>query len=130
MDMSTVNDTPGHAAANAALMEQILSEAKKVVVGKYRFLECALGLLLLQDAESGEQLLDTADKQFRRRFAEEVARRDEGVMKAIADAGMDVLELSPGDELVEAILRYVDLWKTRLRLGRGRAMPAHLISAP
>ena len=86
-----------------------------------------IGLLAFQDAETGEQLfVDTTDKRFRRRFAAEAARTEETVMDGFADAGMDVLELSTGDDLVDAILRFADLRKTQSRLNGGSAMPSHL----
>jgi uncharacterized protein (DUF58 family) len=86
-----------------------------------------IGLLAFQDAETGEQLfVDTTDKRFRRRFAAEAARTEEAVMDGFADAGMDVLELSTGDDLVDAILRFADLRKTQSRLNGGSTMPSHL----
>lgn len=66
-----------------------------------------LGLLVFQDAESGEQLtVDTNDRGFRRRFVTEAARAEEAAMSAFADAGMDVLELSTDDDLLDAVLRF------------------------
>ncbi|HLS54839.1 MAG TPA: DUF58 domain-containing protein, partial [Zeimonas sp.] len=41
-------------------------------------------------------------------------------------AGVDVLELSTGDDLVDAILRFADLRKRRSRLAAGGGLPAHL----
>ena len=71
-----------------------------------------IGLLVFQDAESGEQMLvDTNDRGFRRRFAAEAARSEEALTSAFAEAGMDVLELSTGDDLVDAILRFADMRK-------------------
>jgi uncharacterized protein (DUF58 family) len=96
-------------------------------------LEAALpdiGLLPFQDAESGEQLfVDTSDRGFRRRFAREAERTEEALMDAFAEAGMDVLELSTGDDLVEAILRFADLRRGRARRGGGGAMPPTPISS-
>ena len=86
-----------------------------------------IGLLAFQDAETGEQLfVDTTDKRFRRRFAAEAARTEEAVMDGVADAVMDGLELSTGDDLVDAILRFADLRKTQSRLNGGSTMPSHL----
>lgn len=82
-----------------------------------------LGLLAFQDAETGEQLVvDTNDRGFRRRFAAQAKQMEEAVMTAFAEAGMDVLELSTGDDLVDAILRFAGLRKGRNRSG-GSAMP-------
>jgi uncharacterized protein (DUF58 family) len=86
-----------------------------------------IGLLAFQDAETGEQMLvDTDDKRFRRRFAAEAARAEEFMVNAFAEAGMDVLELSTGDDLVDAILRFADLRRTQQRLNSGGSMPSHL----
>jgi hypothetical protein len=81
----------------------------------------------MQDAETGEQLfVDTHDRAFRRRF-EQVARRREGALReAFAEAGVDVLELSTDDDLVDAILRFADLRKRRSRLAAAGGLPAHL----
>ncbi len=85
-----------------------------------------LGLVVVQDAETGEQLfVDTHDRAFRRRFAGAAARREAALRAAFGDAGVDVLELSTDDDLVEAILRFADLRKRRGRLAAGGAMPDH-----
>jgi uncharacterized protein (DUF58 family) len=86
-----------------------------------------IGLLVFQDAETGEQLfVDTNDKGFRRRFANTAARGEEELVDAFTDAGMDVLELSTHDDLVDAILRFADMRKTRGRMVGGGAVPTHL----
>lgn len=85
-----------------------------------------LGLVVVQDAETGEQVLvDTHDGGFRRRFAAAAARRERALRLAFADAGVDALELSTDDDLLDAILRFADLRKRRSRLATG-ALPAHL----
>jgi uncharacterized protein (DUF58 family) len=86
-----------------------------------------LGLLVVQDAETGEQLfVDTHDRAFRTRFAAAAARRETALRAAFADAGVDALELSTDDDLVDTILRFADLRKRRSRLAGGGALPAHL----
>ena len=68
-----------------------------------------LGLVVMQDAETGEQLfVDTHDRAFRRRFEQVAARREKALLETFARAGVDVLELSTGDDLVDAILRFAD----------------------
>jgi uncharacterized protein (DUF58 family) len=75
-------------------------------------------MVYVQDAETGEQLfLDTGDPRFRRRFAEEAARRDEEIREAFADAGVDTLELSTEDDLVASIVHFAELRKGRGRTG-------------
>ena len=79
-----------------------------------------VGMLLFQDAETGEQLfVDTVDKGFRRRFVAAAARNEEAQMEAFAAAGLDVLELSTSDDLVDAVLRFAHMRKVQSRLGGG-----------
>ncbi|MCM2252117.1 MAG: DUF58 domain-containing protein [Ramlibacter sp.] len=85
-----------------------------------------LGLLTMRDCETGEQLLvDTHDKGFRKRFARIAAQREAELREAFARAAVDALELSTDGELVEAVVRFADMRKRRLRLASG-SMPAHL----
>jgi len=86
-----------------------------------------LGLLTIRDSETGEQLLvDTHDAGFRRRFARIAAQREAELREAFVKAGVDALELSTDGELVEAVLRFTQLRKRRVRLAAGGALPAHL----
>jgi uncharacterized protein (DUF58 family) len=72
------------------------------------------GVLVLQDAETGEQLtVDTSDPAFRRRFGEVVAARDAQVRSAIRRAGVDHYDLSTDDDLVRVLLRMVTMRKRR-----------------
>ncbi len=50
-----------------------------------------IGLMLMQDAETGEQLfVDTGDKRFRDRFAQAAARREEALLAALTQAGVEI----------------------------------------
>src|SRR5512143_2897752 len=63
-----------------------------------------LGLLVVQDAETGEQLfIDSHDRGFRRRFAAAAEKREAALRTAFRVAGVDTLELSTDDDLVDAI---------------------------
>ena len=85
-----------------------------------------LGLLVIQDAETGEQLfVDTHDAGFRKRFAAAAARREKELRAALSRAGVDALELATDDDLVDAILRFADLRKRRSQLAAG-GLPQHL----
>lgn len=85
-----------------------------------------IGLVTMRDAETGEQLLvDTHDAGFRRRFAEAAQQREDALLAAFAQAGVDTLELATDDDLLDAILRFADLRRQRSRLATGGA-PAHL----
>jgi len=86
-----------------------------------------LGLVVMQDAETGEQLfVDTHDRAFRRRFEQVAERREQALRAGFARAGIDVLELSTSDDLVDAVLRFADLRKRRSRLVAGGGLPVHL----
>ena len=86
-----------------------------------------LGLLLMRDAETGEQLfVDTHDRAFRKRFSALAEGREKELRSAFRQAGVDALELSTNDDLVDAILRFADLRKRRSQLAAGGSLPKHL----
>ena len=86
-----------------------------------------LGLVTLQDAETGEQLfVDTHDRKFRERFVLAADRRERELRGAFSRAGVDALELSTDDNLVDAIMRFADLRKRRATLAAGGSLPKHL----
>jgi len=77
-----------------------------------------IGLLSFQDAESGEQVfVDTTDTGFRRRFASAAGSWEDDMMDAFARAGMDVLELSTDDDLLDAVRRFVGMRRAQARSG-------------
>ena len=104
-----------------------------VAVRLYDPLEQALpdlGMMLVEDAETGEQLfVDTHDRRFRRRFADIAARRERALRQGLATAGVDTLELSTADDLAEALMRFADLRKRRARASSSARLPAHLAAA-
>lgn len=66
-----------------------------------------LGMVVMEDAETGEQLfVDTHDRRFRQRFFDAAQRREAELKQAFKRAGVDVLPLSTGEDLVKAILRF------------------------
>jgi uncharacterized protein (DUF58 family) len=86
-----------------------------------------LGLLMMRDAETGEQLfVDTHDRSFRKRFAALAERRERELRSTLGQAGVDTLELSTDDDLIDAILRFADLRKRRSQLAGGGGLPQHL----
>ncbi|QDF98284.1 DUF58 domain-containing protein [Azoarcus sp. DD4] len=86
-----------------------------------------LGMLVFEDAETGEQLLvDTHDRVFRERFTAQAEQREAGLRAAFADAGVDALELSTGDDLIDALLRFAELRRWRSRVVGGGSLPGHL----
>jgi uncharacterized protein (DUF58 family) len=73
-----------------------------------------LGLLVFQDAETGEQLfVDTHDGSFRKRFMDAAEQRELAVRTSLVNAGVDTLELSTGADLVDTVLRFADLRKRK-----------------
>jgi uncharacterized protein (DUF58 family) len=109
-----------------ASLAQLAQRHEIVAVRLYDPLESALpdlGLLVFRDAETGEQVLvDTHDKTFRKRFAAAAQRRETRIRRAFSDAGVDCLELSTDDDLVDSIRRFAELRKRRSRTaGSGTA---------
>jgi uncharacterized protein (DUF58 family) len=73
-----------------------------------------IGPVIMEDAETGEQLyIDTHDKKIRARFAESAQRREAILNEAFKHAGVDALSLSTNDDLVRAIVRFATLRRQR-----------------
>ena len=104
-----------------------------VAVRLYDPLEMALpdiGLMVVEDAETGEQVfVDTHDRGFRRRFAAIAVRRERELRAALAAAGVDALELATVDDLADALMRFAELRKRRVQALSGKPLPAHLRAA-
>ncbi|MCE1194674.1 MAG: DUF58 domain-containing protein [Acidovorax sp.] len=78
-----------------------------------------VGMVTLRDAETGEQLpVDTHDAAFRHRFARLAAEREAALRESLARAGADTLELRTDDDLLDALLRFMDLRQRRVRTAR------------
>jgi uncharacterized protein (DUF58 family) len=72
------------------------------------------GLIAVEDAETGEQLLvDTGDPEFRRRFYEAAERRESQLSEKLKRAGVDLYSISTEENLVNAIIRMAALRKRR-----------------
>jgi uncharacterized protein (DUF58 family) len=66
-----------------------------------------IGPIIMEDAETGEQLyVDTRDRKFRQRFAEAARRREAAVAESLQRAGVSTLPLATDDDLVRAIVRF------------------------
>ena len=73
-----------------------------------------VGPLVMEDAETGEQLyVDTHDKGFRRRFREAADRREATLADAFKRSGVDAVSLSTDEDVVAAIVRMATLRKRR-----------------
>ena len=76
-----------------------------------------IGLVIMEDAETGEQLyVDTHDRSFRARFAAAARQREAELDQTFKHAGMDMLSLSTEEDLVRAIVRFATLRQRRRRL--------------
>lgn len=73
-----------------------------------------IGPVLIEDAETGEQLyVDTHDRTFRQRFRELAEEREGRLKDAFRRAGVDALSLSTEEDLVRAIVRFAALRRKR-----------------
>jgi uncharacterized protein (DUF58 family) len=83
------------------------------------------GLLVIEDAETGEQLhVDTSNPEFRRRFLEAAKRREQLLQERLKTAGVDLYSVSTEEDLARALVRMASLRKRRRRLAgpeRGRS---------
>jgi uncharacterized protein (DUF58 family) len=76
-----------------------------------------VGLVTVQDAETGEQLfIDAADPAFRERYARFAQDQEAALLNGLAASGADVLELATDDDLLAALMRFADLRRQRARL--------------
>jgi uncharacterized protein (DUF58 family) len=91
-------------------------------------LEMALpdvGLVTVQDAETGEQLfIDASDPAFRQRYAAIAEAREAALIDSLSRSGADVLELATDDDLLQALMRFADLRRQRARLKVPLRFPA------
>lgn len=75
-----------------------------------------LGLVTFQDAESGEQLfVDTHDQNFRTRFALAAQAHQNRLRSTFETAGVDVVELSTEDDVLDAMIGFAAMRKQTLR---------------
>jgi len=73
-----------------------------------------IGPIIMEDAETGEQLyVDTHDKRFRQRFQEASRRREAEMNEAFKHAGVDAMSLSTEEDMVRAIIRFATLRQQR-----------------
>lgn len=107
----------------AATLKNLSHRHEVVGVRLYDPLELALpdlGMVVMQDSETGEQLfVDTHDAGFRRRFEAQSQALEGALQDAFAEAGVDAFELATDEPLADAIIRFSELRKMRSRLGAG-----------
>jgi uncharacterized protein (DUF58 family) len=84
-----------------------------------------VGLVTVQDAETGEQLfIDASDPAFRQRYAAIAEEREAALIDSLSRSGADVLELATDDDLLQALMRFADLRRQRARLKVPLRFPA------
>ena len=87
-----------------------------------------VGPIILEDAETGEQLyVDTGDPGFRRRFEAAAEDREAAIGEAFRRAGVDAVSLSTDEDLVRAIVRMAALRRRRRRVGMTFVWPQALL---
>ncbi len=75
-----------------------------------------VGPIIMQDAETGEQLyVDTHDKKFRQRFRDAAQRREAALTAGFKHAGVDAFAISTEEDLVRAIIRFAERRERRQR---------------
>jgi uncharacterized protein (DUF58 family) len=86
-----------------------------------------VGLVTVEDAETGEQLfIDAADPAFRERYAAIAEQQETELFDALGRSGADVIELATDDDLLQSLLRLSDLRRLRAREGAPRRGPVTL----
>jgi uncharacterized protein (DUF58 family) len=107
--------TPGWQAAIGRLARR----HEVIAVRLWDAAELALpgvGLLTVEDAETGEQLLiDTEDAGFRSRYEVLAAEQEASIRDGLNRAGVDTLELATGEDLFAAVMRFAAMRRLRLR---------------
>ncbi|MGE5376595.1 MAG: DUF58 domain-containing protein [Bacteroidota bacterium] len=77
-----------------------------------------VGVMVMEDAETGEQLyVDTRDKKFRRNYQAAMLQREENLKQSFKRAGVDMLSLSTGDDMVRSIVRFAKQREKLRRIG-------------
>jgi uncharacterized protein (DUF58 family) len=73
-----------------------------------------IGPMIMEDAETGEQLyVDTHSRTFRRRFEQAAREREQALAEAFARSGVEAVSLSTDEDLVRAIVRMATLRRQR-----------------
>ncbi len=84
-----------------------------------------IGEVTVEDAETGEQLdVDAHDPELRERYRQIVAQHVREMNAACRRAGVDVLELSTAEDLVQALARFI-IWRKQRRLPATSLVQAH-----
>jgi uncharacterized protein (DUF58 family) len=75
-----------------------------------------IGLIVVEDAETGEQLLvDSADPWFRARFRDGVDQRETGLRSGMRRAGVPLHRVDTGSDLLETLVKVITETQRRRR---------------
>jgi uncharacterized protein (DUF58 family) len=75
-----------------------------------------VGVITLEDSETGEQVIvDTRDKRFRKRFEESARKREAALTASFKQAGVEAFPLSTEDDLVRTLVGFVGARKRTRR---------------
>jgi uncharacterized protein (DUF58 family) len=86
-----------------------------------------VGLVTIEDAETGEQVfVDAADPAFRSRYEAIAQEQEAALMASLSRSGADMLELATDDDLLDALMRFADLRRHRARLKTPLRFPASM----
>ena len=78
------------------------------------------GMLLVEDIETGEQvLLDSDDAGFRKRYAEQALAVEHALHDVFNNAGVDCIELDTTEAVDRSLLRFLRLRKRRAQVRQG-----------
>jgi uncharacterized protein (DUF58 family) len=70
----------------------------------------AVGLVTLEDPETGQQLLvNTSDRRLRERYAEAAKQQQHHLRRDLLQSGVDLLMLSTGEALLPSLVRFIQL---------------------
>ena len=101
----------------SALKARVIPTEVSVLVTDERELELAdSGLLMLEDAESGQQrLIDTASAGFRAQLKEQAAARIKGLESELRSSGIDLVRVDATRPVVDPLLRFFRMRERRRR---------------
>jgi len=86
------------------------------VVDKREFELPAVGMIYVEDSETGEQIfVDTDDPAFQRRLRAAADERQAALASAARSAGTDLFTVSTDEDLVRAVVRITELRRRRRR---------------
>ena len=86
------------------------------VVDRREFELPAVGMIYVEDTETGEQIfVDTNDPAFQQRLRTAAAERQAALASAVRSAGADVFSVATDEDLVRAVVRIAELRRRRRR---------------